>query len=111
MVEERWRLGGGGVWPLCCWLGGGADGGGAKDGGIWGAAENEPDVFERCTLGGPVNPWPAEGGPGVYGPEVDWGAKDAAKGLPYWEACWSLIAAFPRPVPSVASGGGGVFSR
>lgn len=49
--------GGGGVWPLY-WPGGGADGGGAKDGGLCDA------------LGGPVKPWPGAGGPGKYAPDV-----------------------------------------
>jgi hypothetical protein len=35
---------------------GGADGGGANDGGPCGAPGIEPDVFVRCTLGGPLNP-------------------------------------------------------
>lgn len=90
--------------------GGGADGGGAKDGGLCGALAKDADAVARCILGGPLNPW-LDGGPGRYGVEVDWGTYAACKGFAYWMACCSCIAALLRPVPSAASGGGGVFSR
>jgi hypothetical protein len=44
-------------------------------------------VFVRCTLGGPVKPWPGAGGPGKYDPDVGWGANEACSGLLYCAAC------------------------
>lgn len=86
MVDVRFMVGGGGVWPLY-WPGGGADGGGANDGGLCGALGTDPAVFVRCTLSGPVKPWPGAGGPGKYDPDVGWGANEACSGLLYCAAC------------------------
>jgi hypothetical protein len=47
----------------------------------------------------------------MYGLEVCWGVKEVWKGLLYCWGCESCTAAPTRPVPSAASGGGGVFSR
>jgi hypothetical protein len=69
MVDVRFTDGGGGVFPLN-WPGGGAEGGGANDSGLWDTLGMEPDVFVRCTPGGPVKPWPGAGGPGKYDPEL-----------------------------------------
>jgi hypothetical protein len=74
----------------------------------------EPDVFVRWTpgVGGPEKVVCCrDGGPGMYGVEdVDCGAKELCSGLLYC-GMWSWMAAAFNPVPSVASGGGGVFSR
>lgn len=75
----------------------------------------DPTVFVLDTpgaCGAPEKVDVRDGGPGTYGPDVGCGAKDVCNGLPYCCACWwSLYAAALRPVPSAASGGGGVFSR
>jgi hypothetical protein len=59
-------MAGGGVCPSN-WPGGGAEGGGANDGGLCGGPGKDPDVLVRCTLGcgGPLKPWPLAGGPGL----------------------------------------------